>query len=114
MSEKEANNEPKASFSSFNHLKLNVYDHDSVRNYEMYPTLKKDIIATFGNYSNAGSIFCRPDRTCQHIFIGNYCSLSDNVKFLIGANHQYDFVTSYSIGLLFPCIELLPPNAYGV
>ena len=41
MSEKEANNEPKASFSSFNHLKLKVYDHDSVRTYEMYPTLKK-------------------------------------------------------------------------
>ena len=58
-----------ASFSSFNHLKLKVYDHDSVRNYEMYPTLKKDIIATFGNYSNAGSIFCRPDRTCQHILL---------------------------------------------
>lgn len=101
MSEKEANNEPKASFSSFNHLKLKVYDHDSVRNYEMYPTLKKDIFTTFGNYSEAGSIFCRIGRTSQHIFIGNYCSLSDDVKFMIGSNHQYDFVTTYSIGDLF-------------
>lgn len=101
MSEKEANNEPKASFSSFNHLKLKVYDHASMRNYEMYPTLKKDIFTTFGNYSGAGSIFCRIGRTSQHIFIGNYCSLSDDIKFMIGSNHQYDFVTTYSIGNLF-------------
>ena len=63
--------------------------------------LHKDIFATFGNGSYAGSLFCRPDRDCQHIFIGNYCCLSDDVTFMIGANHEYDFVSNYCIGQLF-------------
>ena len=91
-----------ASFSSFNHLKLKVGAHNSIRNYELYNMLHKDIFATFGNGSYAGSLFCRPDRDCQHIFIGNYCCLSDDVTFMIGANHEYDFVSNYCIGQLFP------------
>lgn len=90
-----------ASFSSFNHLKLKVGAHNSIRNYELYNMLHKDIFATFGNGSYAGSLFCRPDRDCQHIFIGNYCCLSDDVTFMIGANHEYDFVSNYCIGQLF-------------
>lgn len=85
---------------SFNHL-VRIDAHESIRTFEMHHILNKNIFVTFGNGSYAGSIFCRPDRTCQHIFVGNYSSLSDDIKFMIGANHEFDFTTSYPIGWLF-------------
>ena len=94
-------NKEEAIFNHQNTLKLKVYGHDSIRTYRMYPMLNKDILATFGNGSGAGSIFCRIDREYQHIYIGNYCSIGDNVTLMIGSNHQYNFVSSYCIGDLF-------------
>ena len=94
-------NKEEAIFNHQNTLKLKVYGHDSIRTYRMYPMLNKDILATFGNGSDAGSIFCRIDREYQHIYIGNYCSIGDNVTLMIGSNHQYNFVSSYCIGDLF-------------
>ena len=53
---------------SFNHL-VRIDAHESIRTFEMHHILNKNIFVTFGNGSYAGSIFCRPDRTCQHILL---------------------------------------------
>ena len=33
----------------------------------------------------------------EKLVIGNYCSISDNVNFILGGNHPYDIVTTYPI-----------------
>lgn len=34
------------------------------------------------------------------LFIGNYCSIADGVKFLLSGNHQYDIISTYPYELL--------------
>ena len=38
------------------------------------------------------------------LFIGNYCSIADGVKFLLSGNHQYDIISTYPYELLADAI----------
>lgn len=62
---------------------------------------QKDIRLTLGRRTYVSSSFIREDAAYEHIFIGNYCSISDDIRFLIGGNHYMDFLTDYPMGLVF-------------
>ncbi len=73
-------------------------DHDNkIRTY----ILNMDIRITLGRRSYISGAVVRQDVSYEHIFVGNYCSISDDIRFLIGANHYYKFLSSYPMGLVF-------------
>lgn len=62
---------------------------------------KRDIRITLGRRSYISSALIRIDATYEHIFVGNYCSISDNINFLLGSEHYMEFLTSYPMGVVF-------------
>lgn len=61
---------------------------------------QKNILLTLGRRSYISSAVIREDASYEHVFIGNYCSIADDVRFLIGANHNHDFLSTYPMGLV--------------
>lgn len=54
-------------------------------------------ILTIGkrSYVVESDIYIYKSRPCGHILIGNYCSISHDVEFLLYANHDYKAVSTY-------------------
>lgn len=48
-----------------------------------------------GTYANL-NVHCYGNNK-EKLIIGNYCSISDDVHFILGGNHRYDLLSSYPI-----------------
>lgn len=72
---------------------------DDVRHYLL--SQERDVHLTIGRKSYVGSSYVREDTSNVHVFIGNFCSISNDISFMTGANHVYDGLTAYPLGLLF-------------
>lgn len=90
-------------FSTYNYFKLRVSNRgeNKILTCKMYPNLVKDMYVSVGDYTCIGNLFCRVTNKPTHIFIGKYCSLSDDIKVMIGCNHEYDFVSTYDVGAIW-------------
>ncbi len=51
-----------------------------------------------------GSPLIWHDHSNAQLYIGNFCSISENVKILLGGNHRTDWVTTYPFGHAYPHI----------
>ena len=53
-----------------------------------------------GKYTYGKPLISRSDRTTR-LMIGSYCSIADDVCFLLGGEHRTDWVTTYPFNVLF-------------
>ncbi len=61
---------------------------------------QNDVRLTLARRSYISSAFIPVVVPYEHVFVGNYCAISDDVQFLNGANHYPEFLTSYPMGLV--------------
>lgn len=76
-------------------ININYADFAFANRKIYFPGETKKPVITLGNgsYCVSAEIICANDEC--HILIGKYCSLSDHLRFMIAANHEYETVTTY-------------------